>query len=129
VIVQAVHEPSGDQTAFEATIMKNLKHDAIIQLVDVFPTDEGPALALPLAVGGDLLCIVERHEFRKESDAKIVMFSLLSALAYCHRNGVWHRDVKLENLFLMTVSLDSVMAIVGVPLIFHASVRQKCGRE
>jgi serine/threonine protein kinase len=37
------------------------------------------------------------------------MARLLTALAYCHANGVWHRDVKLENLFLMADSLDTVV--------------------
>jgi serine/threonine protein kinase len=121
VIIHVFHELSGeefaiklpqrgcDQTAFEAEILQNLDHEAIIELADVFPTEEGPALVLRFAAGGDLYGVVEKRGSLKEGDAKIVMFRLLMALAYCHENGIWHRDVKLENLFLMADGLDSVV--------------------
>ena len=31
---------------------------------------------------------------------KVIMSQLLSALAYCHKNGVSHRDIKIENLLV-----------------------------
>jgi serine/threonine protein kinase len=121
VIIRVVHEESGedfaikvpktdcDQTAFEAEILQGLNHDAIIELIDVFPTEEGPALVLPFAAGGDVYRLIEKCDLLKESDARTVMFRLLTALAYCHQKRVWHRDVKLENLFLITESFDSVV--------------------
>jgi calcium-dependent protein kinase len=123
VIARVVHESSGeefavkfpqnecDQTAFEAEVLQRLDDETVIELVEVFPTDEGPALVLPFAAGGDVYSAIERRGRLKESDARTVMAALLTALAHCHERGVWHRDVKPENLFLMTESFDS--AVLG----------------
>lgn len=35
-----------------------------------------------------------------EGEAALVLQQLLHALAHCHRRGVVHRDVKLENVLL-----------------------------
>jgi serine/threonine protein kinase len=33
-----------------------------------------------------------------ESEVKLIMLQLLSAVQYLHRNGVWHRDIKSANI-------------------------------
>jgi serine/threonine protein kinase len=53
----------------------------------------------------------------KESDAKHIMFRILSALAYCHDKEIWHRDVKLENIFLLSDDIrDAVLGDFGLAI-------------
>jgi serine/threonine protein kinase len=126
VVIRAVHRPTNEdcavkfprdehsQTSREAKILRGLGHQAIIELKAVIETDNGPALVLPLAFGGDLFDAVTRRGCLPEPDAMVIAFRLLSALDYCHRNGVWHRDVKLENVFVMSDDVtDVVLADFG----------------
>jgi 5'-AMP-activated protein kinase catalytic alpha subunit len=115
----AIKFPQGDdeQTAFEADILYRLDHESIIELRDVIPTDNGPAIVLPYAHGGDLFSVVANRGGLHESDARVVSYNLLSALAYCHDRGIWHRDVKLENIFLLTENVhDIVLADFGLAI-------------
>jgi serine/threonine protein kinase len=121
VVIRAVHRPTDEdcaikfphdrceQTKREAQVLCGLNHQAIIELKAVIDTDDGPALVLPFAFGGDLFSVVAKRECLPESDAMVIAFRLLSALDYCHGNGIWHRDVKLENLFVMSENVRDVV--------------------
>jgi serine/threonine protein kinase len=103
-----------DRTAAEADILFMLKHDAIVELIDTIPTDNGPAFVLPLAVGGDFFDFLANRRRLQEENANYIMVRLLSALAHCHENGVWHRDVKLGNICGMREDIpDVILADVG----------------
>jgi serine/threonine protein kinase len=102
------------QTAVEAAILQKLNHPAIIQLMDVISTESGPALVLPYARGGDLFKLVVSNNGLSESSAMVVMVRLLAAVAHCHEHGIWHRDIKLENILLMTDGIqDTILGDFG----------------
>lgn len=101
--------PECEQTAVEAAVLRDLDHAAIIRLADVVPTDSGPALVLPYARGGDLFTLVTDRGFLPEPLVKAIAARILSALAYLHERRIVHRDVKLENMSLMTDDVDGVV--------------------
>jgi serine/threonine protein kinase len=62
------------------------------------------------ASGGDLLSWIQTSPF-DENVTKSIMSRVLGALSYLHAQGIWHRDIKLENLLVMehTLSPDCVV--------------------
>ena len=52
--------------------------------------------------GGDLLSRVQEYGRYNENDAMLVMGYIFSALKYMHQLNICHRDIKLENVLLVT---------------------------
>lgn len=52
------------------------------------------------AGGGEIFDHLVTHGRMKEEEAARVFSQLVSAVDYCHRNGVVHRDLKAENVLL-----------------------------
>lgn len=63
-------------------------------------TDEYFAFVCEYAPKGDLLEHIRENGRLKGKDAKRICSQLIAALAYCHQQGVVHRDLKLENVLL-----------------------------
>ena len=55
---------------------------------------------MELCAGGDLLSYVRRRKKLDETLAKYLFKQAAKGLAYCHKNRVLHRDIKLENLLI-----------------------------
>ena len=87
----------------ELNIATKLKHPNIINLMEVVFDEHYVHLIMELAAGGELYGSVKDGAF-PESRAQVVFHQIVSALAYCHGNGVCHRDLKLENLVLVEES-------------------------
>lgn len=88
----------------EVRVLSSLKHPHVVEMLEVWETPTELLIVMERAHGGELFDrIVERGNFR-ESEARLVMRQLLSALADMHRMCVIHRDVKPENLLLTTKS-------------------------
>jgi serine/threonine protein kinase len=122
--------PNCDQTITEAAVLKTISHAAIIPLIDVVATEHGPALILPYAHGGDLFTRVAANRALSESATQRIVFRMLAALAYLHGRRIVHRDIKLENIFLMSEDgSDAVLGDFGyaieIPEGGHAE--QRCG--
>eukprot|EP01044_Picomonas_judraskeda_P020352 COSAG03_NODE_4502_length_1530_cov_0.894479_1_plen_164_part_01 len=84
----------------ELNIATKLKHPNIINLMEVVFDENYVHLIMELAAGGELYGSVKDGAF-EEPRAQKVFHQIVSALAYCHGNGVCHRDLKLENLVLV----------------------------
>ena len=84
----------------ELNIATKLKHPNIINLMEVVFDEHYVHLIMELATGGELYGSVKDGAF-EEPRAQKVFHQIVSALAYCHGNGVCHRDLKLENLVLV----------------------------
>ncbi|CEM16024.1 unnamed protein product [Vitrella brassicaformis CCMP3155] len=96
----------------EILLMKRMNHPSIVKLYEVYEDNEYIHLVLELCEGGDLFDRMVAVHHYSERDAALIMRQILSALHYCHINGIAHRDVKPENfLFERSDSLDNLKMI------------------
>jgi serine/threonine protein kinase len=95
----------------EYSLLLDLDNDAILKPIELIPLDNGQsALILPYAGGGDLFSAVI-HGPLSEKVAQSVFFRLAGALRDLHGQSIWHRDVKLENVLLMSTDFMDHRAV------------------
>ncbi|OAY55656.1 CBL-interacting serine/threonine-protein kinase 7 [Manihot esculenta] len=97
-MVDAAMEP---RILCEISAMCRLKHHPnILKIHEVMATRTKIYLVIELALGGELFSKVLHRVKLKESKARRYFQQLVSALHFCHQNGVTHRDLKPQNLLL-----------------------------
>eukprot|EP00270_Netrium_digitus_P011671 TRINITY_DN3725_c0_g1_i5.p1 TRINITY_DN3725_c0_g1~~TRINITY_DN3725_c0_g1_i5.p1 ORF type:complete len:504 (+),score=28.51 TRINITY_DN3725_c0_g1_i5:17-1528(+) len=75
-------------------------NEQVITLKGVHLNTDGLHMLLELCAGGTLLDFVNASEVLNEQTAANILRQLLLALKACHKAGIIHRDVKLENVLL-----------------------------
>nr|GMC63804.1 CBL-interacting serine/threonine-protein kinase 7-like [Ipomoea batatas] len=86
----------------EILAMRRLNHHPnIVKLHEVMATKTKIYLVMELATGGDFLAKLNGggRPF-DNATARRYFRQLISAVSFCHQNGVAHRDIKLQNLLL-----------------------------
>lgn len=78
------------------------KHKNIVELHEVLDSETNIFIVMELCGGGSMVDIVRLYpeERMPEDTARFFMRQVFEALAFCHRNGICHRDVRLDNLML-----------------------------
>nr|QSH71641.1 CBL-interacting protein kinase [Hedychium coronarium] len=89
-----------DHLKREISAMRMVRHPNVVALHEVMATRSKIYLAMELVRGGELFARVARGGRLCESAARRYFRQLISAVDFCHRRGVYHRDLKLENLLL-----------------------------
>ncbi|XP_047676256.1 MAP/microtubule affinity-regulating kinase 4 isoform X2 [Tachysurus fulvidraco] len=93
--------PSSLQKLFrEVRIMKSLNHPNIVQLFEVIETEKTLYLIMEYASGGEVFDYLVAHGRMKEKEARGKFRQIVSAVHYCHKKKIVHRDLKAENLLL-----------------------------
>jgi serine/threonine protein kinase len=57
-------------------------------------------LVMEIAAGGELYDFLSDRKCLEELDARRVFRQIATAVYYCHKNNICHRDLKLENILL-----------------------------
>ncbi|RUS86279.1 hypothetical protein EGW08_005971, partial [Elysia chlorotica] len=83
----------------EIDIMRGLKHDNIIELLDSFDTDKEVVVVTDCAEG-ELFQILEDDANLPEEQVRTIAAQLVSALYYLHSHRILHRDMKPQNILL-----------------------------
>ena len=89
-----------DQFYTEIKTLRSLQHPNIIQLYDVYITEDKIYIIMELMVGGELFDYVVQKGTLTEEEASRIVRMVTSALVYMHSKNVVHRDLKPENLLL-----------------------------
>ncbi|XP_036115276.1 serine/threonine-protein kinase 33 isoform X2 [Molossus molossus] len=91
----------------EVDILKSVRHEHIIHLEQVFETPTKMYLVMELCEDGELKKVLERKGHFSENEARWIIQSLASAIAYLHNNDIVHRDLKLENIMVKSSFIDA----------------------
>ncbi|KAM0877916.1 hypothetical protein ACQ4PT_035206 [Festuca glaucescens] len=89
-----------EQIKREVTTMRLVAHKNIVQLHEVMATQNKIYFVMEYVKGGELFDKVAKSGKLTEGDAHKYFQQLISAVDYCHSQGVYHRDLKPENLLL-----------------------------
>lgn len=84
----------------EIEIMSSLCHPHIITIYEVFENKDKIVIVMEYASRGDLYDYICDKKNISEREARHFFRQIVSAVHYCHQNGIVHRDLKLENILL-----------------------------
>lgn len=84
----------------EIALLTMLRHPNIVRGDSVISCKGRLYLVMELVRGKNLHVHIKEHGAFQEHAAMRLFTDLMSCLAYCHAQGVYHRDLKLENLLI-----------------------------
>ncbi|XP_055908417.1 STE20-like serine/threonine-protein kinase isoform X2 [Eupeodes corollae] len=84
----------------EVQIMSSVQHPNIIHIYEVFENREKMVLVMEFAAGGELYDYLSERKVLNEEEARRIFRQVSTAVYYCHKHKICHRDLKLENILL-----------------------------
>lgn len=88
------------RTIREAALGRLLFHPYICRLYEMVPMTSHYYMLFEHVEGSQMLDYIVSHGLLKERAARKFARGICSALEYCHRNNVVHRDLKIENIMI-----------------------------
>jgi serine/threonine protein kinase len=118
----------------EITALKVLKDcQFIVTLYDVFEEPDTTYVVLERMFGGDLIDRIIEKAHYTENDAKGVCKNLLKGVKHCHERKIANRNLKPENLLLVSKDSDTDVRIsdfgYAKKVLYANSLRTQCGTE
>lgn len=93
-------ERSWRKVAKEVAILKKINHKNIVRLYETYESQKHFLIVMEICAGGDLLNYVWKRWKLTEDYAKYFFKQLIEGLIYCHKKGIVHWDIKLDNILL-----------------------------
>ncbi len=84
----------------EATVLARLNHPNLVRVTDFFEESGNAYLVMDFVEGQSLADLIARQGALPEAQVLGWAAQLLDGLAYCHRQGVIHRDIKPQNVII-----------------------------
>lgn len=84
----------------EAQVVARLEHPHIVPLYDYWREPDSTCLVMRYLSGGSLRDLIDKQGVPDTEVTSRVVEQVGNALSFAHRNGVVHRDVKADNIFL-----------------------------
>ncbi|PXF50012.1 CBL-interacting protein kinase 23 [Gracilariopsis chorda] len=111
----------------EISLLTTLNHPHIVKGVEVLNSKTKLFLVMEFVDGGDVHSALFHKKKFSERYTRVLFRALMECLVYCHSKGVYHRDLKLENL-LMTSSGQLKVCDFGLASVreLHSSKAELC---
>ncbi|XP_015038780.2 mucin-5AC isoform X5 [Drosophila pseudoobscura] len=103
----------------EVQIMSSVHHPNIIHIYEVFENREKMVLVMEFAAGGELYDYLSERKVLNEEEARRIFRQVATAVYYCHKHKICHRDLKLENI-LLDEKGNAKIADFGLSNVFDA---------
>ena len=105
----------------EINIMSKCDHPNIIKLYEIYEDSRYIELVMEQCLGGSLLDRLlknfeEKDEPFSEEEAAHIFKQIITALSYCHNQGICHRDLKMENVLFLTNQENSPIKVIDFGL-------------
>ena len=117
-----------DETEFrnEINIMSKCDHPNIIKLIEIYTDKRYYKIIMEELTGGTLTeRLIEKMETLgetfSEKDASIIFKQIISAINYCHKQGIVHRDLKMENVLFIEKNKNLDIKIIDFGLSQYSS--------
>ena len=85
----------------EINILKKLDHPYILKVLQFHFTDDKIYIITDYCPEGELFNEIAKKKVFSEREAAYIIYQVLTAIRYCHKMNVVHRDVKPENIMIM----------------------------
>ncbi|KAI0088818.1 kinase-like domain-containing protein, partial [Irpex rosettiformis] len=104
-------------------------HPGIVTLHDIIEDEQFIFLVLDYCPGGDLFsAIIERQVYQgKDALLKSVFLQIVDAVKSCHDQGIYHRDLKPDNIFVSADSSKVFLGDFGLATDQNLSNNHRCG--
>ena len=117
----------------EIKVLERIDHHSIVKYIETFQDEKFFYVIMELCEGEELFQMIsqriQEEKYFTESEAAIIMKSLLMAINHCHSEKIAHRDIKPENIIVgadgtiklidfglsKTVKIKELKTIVGSP--------------
>ena len=110
------------QFAQESKLIASLNHPNIVQVIDQGVSDQGhPYFVMPYIKSISLDSVLKRTDVNETRKIDIAI-QVCKALAYAHRNGVIHRDIKPGNIL---VDYDGHVRLVDFGIAGYFAINEK----
>merc|ERR1719478_335163 len=97
----------------EIETQRSLDHPNIVKIHESFEDSERRRIhiVMELCTGGSLVSRMKEHGYGERAAAALVE-KMLSAVLYCHRHGIVHRDIKLDNMLYEDSREDAELKLI-----------------
>lgn len=114
------HINNYEKFMLEINILSKMDHPNIIKLFEVFEDKRYVYLVMEECNGGELFDKIidklQNDTIFTEREAAKIFKQVMSAVCYCHKEGICHRDLKPENLLLLNKKDDSPIKVIDFGL-------------
>jgi tRNA A-37 threonylcarbamoyl transferase component Bud32 len=120
-----------ESMATELEILRTVRHRYILNCHELYESPQCIWVVMELIKGGELLDVLVERGLYSEADASRAMKQVLLAVRYLHSQGIVHRDLKLQNILLVSKEKDSDTKIgdFGLSAILPKDTYEPADRE
>jgi len=88
----------------EFNILRKFDHPNIIKLYDSFAKKDKFYNVYEYSENGTLTDYLNKVKYLEEGHASFIIYQILKAVNYCHKNKIMHRNIKPDNIYLSEIN-------------------------